>query len=90
MNGLRVYVDSPRPMETSYIGTEPDDAAIPRTFYTRRGNGPIYRWLYEASKKHWRVLRLNISDFDPHKLSNASWKSVPDTLRSQLGAHYLD
>jgi hypothetical protein len=61
-----------------------------RVFYSRRGNGPIYRWLYEKTLSHWRPLRMNTSDFNPHKLSNASWKSVPETLQAQIGAHYLD
>ena len=59
-------------------------------FYSRRGNGPIYRWLYEEKLAHWRALRMHTSDFDTHKLSNASWKSVPETLQAQLGTHYLD
>ena len=33
---------------------------------------------------------MNTSDFDTHRLSNASWKTVPETLQAQLGAHYLD
>jgi hypothetical protein len=89
MSGLRVYIDSPGPTETSHIGIGVN-AASSQVFYSRRGNGPIYRWLYEASQKHWRALRLNTSEFDTHKLSNASWKSVPETLQLQLGAHYLD
>ena len=90
MSGLRVYVDSPSPTETSRIALEVNDSAANRVFYSRRGNGPIYRWLYEENQKHWRALRLNTSDFHAHKLSNASWKSVPETLQSQLGVHYLD
>jgi len=90
MSGLRVYVDSPSPAETSPIGIEVDDTAARRVFYSRRGNGPIYRWLYEANRKHWRALRMNTAEFETHKLANASWKSVPETLQLQLGAHYLD
>ena len=90
MSGLRVFVDSPIPTETSSIGIEVDATVAKRVFYSRRGNGPIYRWLYEESRAHWRALRMNTSDFDTHKLSNASWKTVPETLQAQLGAHYLD
>ena len=88
MSGLRVFVDSPILTETSPI--EVDETVASRVFYSRRGNGPIYRWLYEESRAHWRALRMNTSDFDTHKLSNASWKTVPKTLQAQLGAHYLD
>jgi len=90
MSGLRVFVDSSSPTETSSIGIEVDDAVANRVFYSRRGNGPIYRWLYEENRAHWRALRINTSDLDTHKLSNASWKTVPETLQAQLGAHYLD
>ena len=90
MSGLRVYVDSPSLTETSPIGIEVGDTAASPVFYSRRRNGPIYRWRYEANRKHWRALRMNTSEFETHKLANASWKSVPETLQLQLGAHYLD
>ena len=88
MSGLRVFVDCAT--ETSAVGIDMVDTVTSRVFYSRRGNGPIYRWLYEESRAHWRPRRMNSSDFDPHKLSNASWKIVPETLQAQLGAHYLD
>jgi hypothetical protein len=90
MSGLRVYVNSTSTVATSGLAIEEDDIAVNRVFYSRRGNGPIYRWLYEEKLAHWRALRMHTSDFDTHKLSNASWKSVPETLQVQLGAHYLD
>ena len=90
MSGLRVFVDSPSPSEATPVGIAADETVAKRVFYSRRGNGPIYRWLYEESRAHWRALRMNSSDFDTHKLSNASWKIVPETLQAQLGAHYLD
>jgi hypothetical protein len=89
MSGLRVYINSSNATEASHIGVV-DGPVIHRVFYSRRGNGPIYRWLYEEKLAHWRALRMNTSDFDTHKLANASWKSLPETLRLQLGAHYLD
>jgi len=88
MSGLRVFVDSPT--ETSAAGIDMVDPVTNRVFYSRRGNGPIYRWLYEESRAHWRPRRMNSSDFDTHKLANASWKIIPETLQAQLGAHYLD
>ncbi len=86
MSGLRVYVNSP--VVNGTVDLTKDNVVT--VFYSRRGNGPIYRWLYEEKLAHWRSLRMNSSDFDTHKLSNASWKSVPETLQAQLGAHYLD
>ena len=88
MSGLRVFINAPSTTPASRI--EVDDTAVNRVFYSRRGNGPIYRWLYEEKLAHWRALRMQTSDFDNHKLSNASWKSVPESLQAQLGAHYLD
>lgn len=90
MSGLRVYVNSPSTSLTTGLVIEEDDMKADRIFYSRRGNGPIYRWLYEEKRAHWRALRMHTSDFDSHKLCNASWKSVPETLQVQLGAHYLD
>ncbi|MEP6818097.1 MAG: hypothetical protein ABJA18_01095 [bacterium] len=90
MSGLRVYIHAPRTSPASPVAVDEDAATANKTFYSRRGNGPIYRWLYEEKLAHWRVVRMNTSDFDTHKLSNASWKSVPETLQAQLGAHYLD
>jgi hypothetical protein len=90
MSGLRVYINSES--LTHPIAVEVDDVGprATKVFYSRRGNGPIYRWLYEEKSAHWSVLRINTSDFDSHKLSNASWKSVPQSLQAQLSAHYLD
>lgn len=90
MSGLRVYVNSPSADLPSGIAIEGEAARADKIFYSRRGNGPIYRWLYEEKLAHWRALRMNTSDFDTHKLTNASWKSVPETLQAQLGQHYLD
>jgi hypothetical protein len=88
MSGLRVYVSAPNTNLPSSIVEE--NIKVDRIFYSRRGNGPIYRWLYEEKLAHWRPLRMNTSDFNSHKLSNASWKSVPETLQAQLSRHYLD
>ena len=90
MSGLRVYVNSPSNSLPTGLVVEEGDMKADRVFYSRRGNGPIYRWLYEKKLSHWRPLRMHTSDFNSHKLSNASWKSVPETLQAQIGAHYLD
>lgn len=90
MSGLRIYVNTPSPSQPSDIDAGSDNTSAGSVFYSRRGNGPIYRWLYEEKRSNWRALRMNTSDFDSHKLSNASWKTVPESLQAQLGAHYLD
>ncbi len=80
MNGLRVYTKP----------ASPDPTAGDSVFYSRRGNGPIYRWRYEEKLEHWRVLRMHTSDFTSHELCLASWKSVPSKLQVQLGEHYVE
>ena len=80
MNGLRVY------LKPANAGVYTDTS----TFYSRRGNGPIYRWLYEEKLGHWRGARVDSSEFTSRDLCNASWKSVPEKLQAQLGEHYLD
>ena len=87
MSGLRVYVKAPSTSLTADVANEDDDMKVARVFYSRRGNGPTYRWLYEERLAHWRPSRMQTTDL---KLSNASWKSVPETLQAQLGQHYLD
>ena len=80
MNGLRVYI---QPGSASIS----PDAGV---FYSRRGNGPLYRWLYEEKLARWRSLRMNTSQLSSRDLCNASWKLVPEKLQAQLGEHYLD
>jgi hypothetical protein len=87
MSGLRVYINSAGPSD---FGIDEGETRDTRVFYSRRGNGPIYRWLYEEERAKWRALRMQTSDFNIHKLCNASWKSVPENLQVQLGFHYLD
>ncbi|MDQ1708351.1 MAG: hypothetical protein QOJ88_1562 [Pyrinomonadaceae bacterium] len=88
MSGLRVYVNAPGGDSIPAVVESVTEAG--KVFYSRRGNGPTYRWSYEAKLAHWRAARMHTSDVDAHKLSNASWKSVPESLQAQLGAHYLD
>ncbi len=90
VSGLRVYTKASSLVPADQRQVEEEEARINKTFYSRRGNGPFYRWLYEEKVALWRALRMSTSDFDSHKLSNTSWKSVPETLQAQLGAHYLD
>jgi hypothetical protein len=80
MNGLRVYV---KPHATDMCSGQ-------EVFYSRRGNGPYYRWLYEEKAAQWRVSRVIAADFSPHSLAMASWKAVPLALQTRLGEHYLE
>lgn len=80
MTGLRVY------MKPDVV----DAGDLQRVFYSRRGSGPYYRWLYEEKRGEWRVSRVISTDFVPNSLSTASWKAVPTALQSRMSEHYLD
>lgn len=79
MNGLRVYI---KPSSVEVVGQ--------KVFYSRRGNGPYYRWRYEETAKEWRVSRVISADFTSQSLAMATWKAVPIALQTRLGEHYLD
>ena len=59
-------------------------------FYSRRGNGPYYRWMYSAIKQRWNASRVVSNDFNTQALALATWKTVPAALQSRLSDHYLD
>jgi len=80
MNGLRVYVQA--------LVTTPEGGAS--VFYSRRGNGPYYRWWYDEQGSQWRPSRVNTSDVTSQMFSTTSWKTIPTSLRTRLGEHYID
>jgi hypothetical protein len=83
MNGLRVY--------TNPNGTNGTNAQSGRSvFYSRREDGPYYRWRYEEGLGQWIFSRVHPSDLLPKALCIASWTAVPTTLRARLSEHYLE
>ncbi|MDQ5845135.1 MAG: hypothetical protein M3539_07545 [Acidobacteriota bacterium] len=80
MNGLRLY--------TKLNGLSATNGE--NVFYSRRGNGPFYRWRYEDIVGQWRVSRVIDPDFNPHALSAAPMKAVPATLQTRLSQHYME
>jgi hypothetical protein len=80
MQGLRVYI-------SATAGTT-DAQSKPEVFYSRRGEGPYYRWHYAAEAGRWRSSRLSL-DLVPDSLRTAQ-KAVPAELRVELLEHYLD
>jgi len=74
MNGLRIYVIS-----------QPKD---PGAFYSRRENGPFYRWTLDQS--NWSAARVSSSNFSAKNLSATSWKLVPKALQKSIVEHYQD
>jgi hypothetical protein len=80
MRDLHVYV------EPAGSGTRGERA----TFYTRRADGPFYRWLYAEGAGRWRYSRVNLDRPMLRVLCVAPWEAVPPALRSRLGEHYLE
>ncbi|HSE20921.1 MAG TPA: hypothetical protein VLB68_04665 [Pyrinomonadaceae bacterium] len=81
MNGLRVYTE---------VKGFPDPYCVYPTFYSRRADGPYYRWRYEIESKRWLFSRIGSHDFASAALVQAPWYGVPDALKSSLSEHYLE
>ncbi len=80
MRDLHVYV------EHAGAGARGQRAA----FYTRRADGPFYRWLDAEGSGRWRYSRVNLDRLTLRMLCVAPWDAVPAALRSRLGEHYLE
>src|SRR2546429_7507723 len=80
MNSLRVYIEG-------------DGAETRRTrsvFYSRREDGPYYRWVYDDTIRQWRVGRVMKSATLAKTLLAAAWKTLPVTLQKSIVEHYQD
>ena len=80
MRDLRVYV-------RRVVKEAP---AVPPVFYSRRADGPLYRWRYEEAPERWHYSRVRLSKLTLSVLSIMSWEAVPPALRDRLGEHYLE
>jgi hypothetical protein len=80
MQGLRVYINT----ADAY---EQNGHAV---FYSRRDDGPYYRWQYKDVAGQWCCARLRATDLQPHALCLARWKSVPVELQISLVEHYVE
>lgn len=80
MNGLRVYVNTQtREMHDGY-----------QVFYSRRENGPFYRWRYDGRLSQWQVERQPSRDLTPNLLGKTNWKAVPAILQVSMSEHYQE
>ena len=69
----------------------PDKGAVENNvFYSKRSDGPIYRWHYVKHLARWHVARVDASDWSSHELCAAPWQSVPQELKAQLSEHYVE
>jgi hypothetical protein len=80
MNGLRIY--------THVVGPEANCGNS--IFYSRRADGPYYRWSFQEQLGQWHSSRMHAFDIAPKELCVASWKGVPSALQASLKEHYLD
>lgn len=77
INGLRVYVKTGS-------AESPHDV----TYYSRRADGPYYRWSYRADQ--WRCARVQSTKIDARALTVAKWKGLSPELQITIVDHYLE
>src|SRR6185503_10703613 len=80
MNGLRVYVN----------GASAETRGGCPIFYSRREDGPYYRWSYDERAAEWQVGRVLRSGVSSKMLAPATWKTVPERLQRSIVEHYED
>ena len=80
MRDLRVYTN---PAGAQALGGQ-------TVFYSRRADGPYYRWLYEDAPGRWRFSRVRLSKLNQSVLCVASWNAIPAELQARIGEHYLE
>jgi hypothetical protein len=80
MNGLRVYVN----------GVTAEVHSGRTVFYSRREDGPFYRWSYDDDARQWRVDRVLKSGVSAKTLSSKPWKDIPTGLQRSIIEHYQD
>ena len=80
MRDLHVYV---APVSTDVCGEC-------NAFYSRRADGPYYRWFYAEGTGRWLYSRVSLDRLALRVLCVARWDAVPTALRARLGEHYLE
>lgn len=76
--GTHLYIDTISPETPDHL----------RAFYSRRGSGPYYRWIYDKKLKRWYGSRVSPNAV-PQSL-RAAGHIVPCALRTELLNHYQD
>jgi hypothetical protein len=80
LNGLRMFILDGRVV--------PSDGS--EVFYSRRSDGPYYRWSYEQKLEQWRSVRVHADELPYLTLAASRWKNVPRSLQRSLVEHYLE
>ncbi len=73
-----------------YVNPEAVEGGEHRVFYSRRRDGPYYRWRYEEGLERWRGSRVLPSDLSVRELCPASWKALPTELQARLDEYYIE
>jgi hypothetical protein len=61
-----------------------------QVFYSRRSNGPYYRWWYQHEVEQWRSSRVHADEVPATNLCSLSWKNTPPALQASVKDHYLE
>jgi hypothetical protein len=80
MNGIRVYINM--------AGVGP--TLEPAVFYSRRADGPYYRWRFEQKSEQWRFRRVQPPVSTLKALRIAPWDGMPPALQKKLAEHYFE
>jgi hypothetical protein len=80
MKDLRVFFNPAN-------GSEPCAQSM---FYSRRADGPYYRWRYQEELGQWCGSRVPPSDSALKALCLARWKVVPAELQESLADYYIE
>jgi hypothetical protein len=80
MNGLRVYIN----------GASAEERGGCPVFYSRREDGPFYRWSYDARAAGWQVGRVLRNGVSTKMFAPATWKTIPAQLQRSIVEHYED
>jgi hypothetical protein len=83
MNGLRMFK-----MDSN--AATADEIQEFQVFYSRRSDGPYYRWWYEQELKQWRSARVPADELPSMTLCSSSWKKIPPALQGSVKEHYLE
>jgi hypothetical protein len=80
-------------MRDLHVYVEPagaDERGERASFYSRRADGPYYRWFYAEGSGHWRYSRVSLDRLTLRVLCVAPWNGLPPALRNRLWEHYLE
>ncbi len=80
LTGVRIFT----------LDSEDVRSDVSQIFFSRRSEGPYYRWSFAEDQQKWRSMRVP-HDQLPHLPLNAwSWRNIPHALQRSLVDHYQE